>query len=153
ALHGDLKPTLGALHLALAGRRDADGARAQLEERQARRASERTARLSRTAPQRPLHPTNAVQAILEALRKKLPTVNEACSTVGACRDQWQSEEADRYYFVRGGGLGFGMPAAVGVSLAGNREPVLCLVGDGASMYSPQALWSAANCAAPVTFVV
>jgi benzoylformate decarboxylase len=153
ALHGDLKPTLGALHSALAGRRDADGARAQLEERQARRASERAARLSRTAPQRPLHPTNAVQAILEALPKKLPIVNEASSTFDTFRDQWQSEEADRYYFVRGGGLGFGMPAAVGVSLAGNREPVLCLVGDGASMYSPQALWSAANCAAPVTFVV
>ena len=46
-----------------------------------------------------------------------------------------------------------MPAAVGCSLGLGREPVVCLVGDGAALYSPQALWTAAHEALPVTFVV
>ncbi|AEV63486.1 thiamine pyrophosphate-binding protein [Pseudomonas ogarae] len=46
-----------------------------------------------------------------------------------------------------------MPAAVGTSLGLDRSPVVCLVGDGSAMYSPQALWTAAHERLPVTFVV
>jgi benzoylformate decarboxylase len=49
-----------------------------------------------------------------------------------------------------GGLG---PAAIGVSLARDHAPVLCMVGDGSAMYSPQALWSAAHEEVPVIFVI
>ena len=56
-------------------------------------------------------------------------------------------------FLRGGALGWGMPAAVGFSLGLGRQPVVSLVGDGAAMYSPQALWTAAHEDLPVTFVV
>ncbi len=59
----------------------------------------------------------------------------------------------QYSFLRGGALGWGMPAAVGCSLGLGREPVVCLVGDGAALYSPQALWTAAHEKLPVTFVV
>jgi benzoylformate decarboxylase len=50
-----------------------------------------------------------------------------------------------------GALGWGLPVAVGRALAG--DPVVCVVGDGSSLYSIQALWSAAQYRAPVTFVV
>jgi Thiamine pyrophosphate enzyme, C-terminal TPP binding domain/Peptidase dimerisation domain len=40
-----------------------------------------------------------------------------------------------------GGLGWGLPAAVGVALA-EKQPVVCLIGDGSAMYSIQALWTA-----------
>ena len=46
-----------------------------------------------------------------------------------------------------------MPAAVGFSLGLGRQPVVALVGDGAAMYSPQALWTAAHEDLPVTFIV
>lgn len=46
-----------------------------------------------------------------------------------------------------------MPAAVGFSLGLGRQPVVCLVGDGAALYSPQALWTAAHEKLPITFVV
>jgi benzoylformate decarboxylase len=46
-----------------------------------------------------------------------------------------------------------MPAAVGVSLAHGGEAVLCVVGDGSAMYSPQALWTAAHEQLPVVFAV
>jgi benzoylformate decarboxylase len=46
-----------------------------------------------------------------------------------------------------------MPATIGVSLAHDHAPILCIAGDGSAMYSPQALWSAVHEAVPVVFVV
>src|SRR6202035_396937 len=45
------------------------------------------------------------------------------------------------------------PAAIGFSLGIDRAPVVSVVGDGAALYSPQALWTAAHEKVPVTFVV
>jgi benzoylformate decarboxylase len=64
-----------------------------------------------------------------------------------------SQSAAQYSFLRGGALGWGMPAAIGCSLGLGREPVVCIVGDGAALYSPQAIWTAAHEKLPVTFVV
>ena len=80
-------------------------------------------------------------------------VDEGPATNTHVRAFHQVTRPDRYFFVRGGGLGWGMPAALGVSLGFDREPVLCIVGDGAAMYSPQALWSAAHEQLPVVFAV
>jgi benzoylformate decarboxylase len=44
-------------------------------------------------------------------------------------------------------------AAVGIALHDPDRPVVCFVGDGASMYSPQALWSAASASANVKFII
>ena len=52
-----------------------------------------------------------------------------------------------------GALGWGLPLAVGRALASAGERIVCVVGDGSSLYSIQALWSAARYQAPVTFVV
>jgi benzoylformate decarboxylase len=52
-----------------------------------------------------------------------------------------------------GSLGWGLPVAVGRALASRGERVVCLVGDGSTMYSVQALWTAARHRVPVTFVV
>jgi benzoylformate decarboxylase len=74
-------------------------------------------------------------------------------TSSAIRSFLNSSSPRQYSFLRGGGLGWGMPAAVGCSLGLGREPVVCLVGDGAALYSPQALWTAAYEKLPVTFIV
>ena len=52
-----------------------------------------------------------------------------------------------------GGLGFALPAAVGVRLARPDRPVVAVVGDGSSLYAIQALWSAARYRAGVLFVI
>lgn len=46
-----------------------------------------------------------------------------------------------------------MPAAVGYKLAQPETPVACVIGDGSSMYSIQALWTAARYGANVVFIV
>ena len=97
-----------------------------------------------------------VVAAFEAARAIGPDVaivDEAISTSGGLRKALNSPKADQYAFMRGGGLGWGMPAAVGYSLGLGKAPVVCFVGDGAAMYSPQALWTAAHEKLPVTFIV
>jgi benzoylformate decarboxylase len=52
-----------------------------------------------------------------------------------------------------GGLGFALPAAIGVRMARPGTPVVAVVGDGSSLYGIQALWSAAHYRVGVLFVV
>ncbi|MGH3586636.1 MAG: thiamine pyrophosphate-dependent enzyme, partial [Pseudonocardia sp.] len=52
-----------------------------------------------------------------------------------------------------GGLGFALPAAIGVRMARPEGPVVAVVGDGSSLYGIQALWSAGHYGTGVLFVV
>ena len=61
--------------------------------------------------------------------------------------------ADSFYGMRGGGLGWGLPAAVGVKLAKPDRPVLGIIGDGSALYVNQALWTAAHYRIPVVWVI
>ncbi|WP_455428009.1 thiamine pyrophosphate-binding protein [Dryocola sp. LX212] len=100
-----------------------------------------------------ISPLVAAHEVLRAIPPGLTLVDEAIATTNHIRKFISDQQYQRYYFMRGGGLGWGMPAAVGHSLGLGREPVVCLVGDGAAMYSPQALWTAAHEKLPVTFIV
>ena len=95
----------------------------------------------------------AVHALVKALPPETPVVDEAITSNAYVRGFHHPTKPGRYFFARGGGLGWGMPAAVGVSLAYDKAPVLCVVGDGSAMYSPQALWTAAHERLPVVFAV
>ncbi|GAA2591703.1 thiamine pyrophosphate-dependent enzyme [Streptomyces tubercidicus] len=53
----------------------------------------------------------------------------------------------------GGGLGFGLPAAVGAQLGAPDRPVLALMGDGSMHYAITSLWTAARYEIPLTIVV
>lgn len=58
-----------------------------------------------------------------------------------------------YLFGAGGGLGFGLPAAVGAQLAAPDRRVVAVIGDGSMQYAVQALWTAVAYKAPLTIVV
>jgi len=98
-------------------------------------------------------PLVAAQQAALAIGPDIAIIDEAIATSLHLRGFLRSPSPRQYSFLRGGALGWGMPAAVGCSLGLGREPVVCLVGDGAALYSPQALWTAAHEALPITFVV
>ncbi|GBR17651.1 thiamine pyrophosphate-binding protein [Asaia spathodeae] len=98
-------------------------------------------------------PILAAREAVRAIGPHTPIVDEAIATSTFVRSFLESNDPAQYSFLRGGALGWGMPAAIGCSLGLKREPVVCLVGDGAALYSPQALWTAAHEKLPVTFVV
>ena len=58
-----------------------------------------------------------------------------------------------YHALASGGIGWGLPASVGVSLANPDRPVVCYTGDGSAMYSIQALWTAAHHKLPLSVVL
>lgn len=156
---GDPAASLRTLVM-LIGARQSEAARLQaasaVREGAVRRHSDIEA-LEATAADRysdaPMHPMAAAHALLRALPPDSTVVDEAITTGVYVRGFHHADKPGRYFFCKGGGLGWGMPAACGVSLARGREPVLCVVGDGSAMYSPQALWSAARYELPVVFAV
>lgn len=79
-------------------------------------------------------------------------VEEAPATRGPMHDHLPFDRPASFYTCASGGLGHGLPAAVGVALA-RSEHVVALVGDGSAMYGIQALWSAAQLGVPLTVVV
>jgi benzoylformate decarboxylase len=101
----------------------------------------------------PIPPAAAAHALVRAIPPDTAVVDEAITTGGHVRNFHRTTKAGYYFFCKGGGLGWGMPAALGVSLGYDRSPVLCVVGDGSAMYSPQALWTAAREELPVVFAV
>ncbi|MGA7704050.1 MAG: thiamine pyrophosphate-dependent enzyme, partial [Solirubrobacteraceae bacterium] len=80
-------------------------------------------------------------------------VLESPSATLALRNQLRLGTPGSYYFSSGGGLGFGMPAAIGVQLAQPSRPVVCVIGEGSAQYAIQSLWTAAAYEVPVTFLV
>jgi benzoylformate decarboxylase len=58
-----------------------------------------------------------------------------------------------YYLTRGGSLGVGIPGAVGMKIAHPDRTVVGFTGDGGSMYTYQALWTAVRHDVPASFVV
>jgi benzoylformate decarboxylase len=100
-----------------------------------------------------IRPIIAAQEIMRVVAQGTLVVDEAPCANAFTQPMHRSTAAMQYFHNRGGALGWGMPASVGVSLAHDKAPVLCVLGDGSALYSPQALWSAVHEETPVVFVI
>jgi benzoylformate decarboxylase len=80
-------------------------------------------------------------------------VEEAPSSRGPMHDYLPITARDTFYTCASGGLGHGLPAAIGVALGRRNEKVIALLGDGSSMYAIQGLWTAAQLKLPITFII
>lgn len=80
-------------------------------------------------------------------------VEEAPSSRGPMHDHLPITEENGFYTCASGGLGHGLPAAVGVALGRPGEKVIAVLGDGSAMYAIQGLWSAAQLRLPIAFVI
>ncbi|KAB7897456.1 thiamine pyrophosphate-binding protein [Rouxiella sp. S1S-2] len=98
-------------------------------------------------------PIVAAHEVVRAIGPDVAIVDEALCVSPWVRKFLTSHNSGQYAFMRGGALGWGMPAAIGYSLGLGKQPVVCLVGDGAALYSPQAMWTAAHENLPITYVV
>lgn len=103
--------------------------------------------------QDPITGTAAMHALAQAFPEDGIAVMEAPSATLALRNQLRISRPGSYYFGAGGGLGFGLAAAVGVQLAQPDRPVVCVVGEGSAQYAITALWSAVAYEAPLTVLV
>lgn len=95
---------------------------------------------------------------MAALAAKLPAervviFDEALTSSPAVIRYWPPQRTGDYFLTRGGSLGVGFPGAIGAKLANPDATVIGFSGDGGSMYTIQALWSAARHHVDVKFVV
>lgn len=54
---------------------------------------------------------------------------------------------------QGGGIGQGLPGALGIKLANPGRPVVAIIGDGSAMYTVQSFWTAAHHRIPVVYII
>lgn len=105
----------------------------------------------------PMSVAYALQVLDEVRHHDDVVVEEAPGSRGVMQARLPMAGADSFYTMASGGLGHGMPAAVGVALGRQRKDLngrtIALIGDGSSMYSIQALYTAAQLALPITFVI
>jgi benzoylformate decarboxylase len=98
-----------------------------------------------------------VEFLLHTLSSAMPEgavlVEEAPSHRPAMQKFMPMRGQDSFYTMASGGLGFSLPAAVGMALGRPGIRTVCLIGDGSAMYSIQALWTAAQRKLPLTIVV
>ncbi|MEV5833228.1 benzoylformate decarboxylase [Nocardia sp. NPDC052112] len=108
-------------------------------------------------PSSPLTPAE-VYAALEMVRPEHAVyVNESTSTMAQHAEWLPTVEPDSFFATASGGIGWAVPAAVGVALGdrdrGVRRPVIGLIGDGSFNYSAQGLWTAVQQNLPIVYVV
>lgn len=100
-----------------------------------------------------LHPEQVFAALRATQRADTAYVVESTSTKSAFAAQMDLRHGGSYYFPASGGLGFGIPAAVGVQMGDPNRPVVAVIGDGSANYGITGLWTAAQRHVPVTFVI
>jgi benzoylformate decarboxylase len=105
-----------------------------------------------SAPSTPPQPDFVYREMATVLPPHAILCVEAPSSQQFLFEQVRLRDPGSYFATASGGLGFALPAAVGVALAQQDRPVVAIVGDGSAHYAVQGLWSAARHGAAVTFV-
>jgi benzoylformate decarboxylase len=160
AVRADLRETLLALTPVLAkqgGNRLATKAKAALAELAPRnwtaKRTDLVARFESRAKATPIDPDWLTLQIANALPKDAVVVNEGLTSSRYISDLIPYRDRYGFHALASGGIGWGLPAAVGIALAQAPRPVCCYSGDGSAMYSIQSLWTAAHHKLPITYVI
>jgi len=159
ALFGDPRTSLPLLTKALDAALDTSG-RSKVKTRHAKTVADVAAdfaaldaRAREEASRSPMSPLSLMQAVGETLPAEAVVIDETISSAAGLFTFLRNAPPGSLFGNRGGGIGWGLPAAIGVQLALTKRPVVALIGDGSAMYSIQALWTAAHDRVPVTFVI
>ncbi len=105
------------------------------------------------ADRSPIAPLALLGAIAAMLPPRAIVIDETVSNGAGLRRLMPCDDAASFFGLRGGGIGWGLPAAIGAKLAQPDRPVVALIGDGSAMYTIQGLWTAAHEKLPVVFVI
>jgi benzoylformate decarboxylase len=160
ALKADVKETLRALIPAL---KAAGGAALETRAKQgiaALKSKNWTARraalveqIAKAKDRSPIDPDWLALQVVEAMPDNAILVDEGLTSSRQINALRPHRDRYGYHALASGGIGWGLPASVGVSMANPERPVVCFSGDGSAMYSIQALWTAAHHKLPLSVVI
>ena len=159
ALLGEPKTTLPDMTAALLAARSAAEAEA-VAKRLAHARAEGISSLARLnanaealSERHPIHPLSLMQAIGRVLPEDAVVIDETVSSGANLRRFLKSDDPQSFFGMRGGGIGWGLPAAIGAKIALPDRPLVALIGDGSAMYTIQGLWTAAREKLRMVFVI
>jgi benzoylformate decarboxylase len=109
--------------------------------------------ISRHHARTPIDPDWLSLQVVEAMPDNAILVDEGLTSSRQITALRAHRDRYGYHALASGGIGWGLPASVGVSIANPDRPVVCYTGDGSAMYSIQALWTAAHHKLPLTVVI
>ncbi len=109
--------------------------------------------ISKSKDRSPIDPDWLALQVVEAMPANAIMVDEGLTSSRQMLALRPHRDRYGYHALASGGIGWGLPASVGVSLANPDRPVVCFSGDGSAMYSIQALWTAAHHKLPLTVVI
>ncbi|MCF0056210.1 thiamine pyrophosphate-binding protein [Dyadobacter sp. CY356] len=101
----------------------------------------------------PLHMSQFAAVLSEKLPSDAIIFDEALTNSPPVTRYIPPTIPGHYFATRGGSLGVGFPGAIGAKMANPDKTVIGFSGDGGSMYTIQALWSAVRHNTGVKFVV
>ena len=110
-------------------------------------------RATEEAEKKPMTALVMNKVIADSVSEEVVIVDESITSGTALRTLLARRNPGDYVGLKGGGIGWGLPATMGVSLACSDRPVLGLIGDGSAMYSIQGLWTAAHHGLRSIFVI
>jgi benzoylformate decarboxylase len=160
AIRADVKTTLRALLPILRSKRSSK--QASEASRRLRQLASRNWSMQRDEARRqtgemsissPIDPRYLMMRLVDALPDNAIVVEEALTAAPALASFLPMRDPNSFYGLASGGLGFGLPGAIGISLAQPGRPVVAAIGDGSAMYGIQALWTAAHLRLPITYVL
>jgi benzoylformate decarboxylase len=105
------------------------------------------------APDAPLQPGHVFAALAERLPRDAILLEETPSSRAELHRRVPAREPFGFLSAAMGGLGFALPASIGVRMALPKRPVVAVLGDGSSLYTIQALWTAAHYEIGVLFLI
>ena len=91
--------------------------------------------------------------IVQSTPADVVIVNEGLTTSRRICDIFPYRDRYGFHGLASGGIGWSLPASVGIAMAQKGRPVVTYVGDGSAMYSIQALWTMAHHKLPITVVI
>src|SRR6202050_1535438 len=109
--------------------------------------------ISKNKDRSPIDPDWLALTVIDAMPDNGILVDEGLTSSRHINALRPHRDRYGYHALASGGIGWGLPASVGVSLANPDRPVVCFSRDGRAMYSIQALWTAAHHQLPLTFVI
>ena len=131
----------------------AKGRAANLAERKAHMDAEVQRRLEERWDMSPMSTERMMREVASALPPGTLIADDSVTTRDAVHSAISFDEPGSVFGERGGALGWGMGGAIGLKLANPDRPVVGIIGDGSSMMTVQALWTAATYNIPVVYVI
>ena len=92
----------------------------------------------------PLQASQFMEALAKALPEDAVIFDEALTSSPELTRYITPTHPNTFFQTRGGSLGVGIPGALAAKLANPDKTVVGFTGDGGSMYTIQALWTAAH---------